>query len=66
MTALTFAGAWCPLLVGELLVQLFLAHLPDEHLQQAAYHEQRVVGLPDKQLTVEEEQTGNPLETTVL
>lgn len=54
---LTLAGAWCPLLVGELLVQLFLAHLPDEHLEQAADHEQRVVGLPDEQLTAEEGET---------
>lgn len=50
--ALTSAGAWRPLLVGQLLVQLVLAHLPDEHLEQAANHEQRIVGLPDKQLTV--------------
>lgn len=53
--ALTSTGAWCPLLVGELQVQLFLTHLPDEHLEQAANHEQRIVSLPDKQLTVEEE-----------
>lgn len=54
--ALTSAGAWRPLLVGQLLVQLVLAHLPDEHLEQAANHEQCIVGLPDKQLTVEEEE----------
>lgn len=52
----TCTGAWCPLLAAELLVQLFLAHLPDEHLEQAADHEERVVGLPDEQLTAEEEE----------
>lgn len=54
--ALTSAGAWRPLLVGQLLLQLVLAHLPDEHLEQAANHEQCIVGLPDKQLTAEEEE----------
>lgn len=53
---LTSAGAWRPLLVGQLQLQLVLAHLPDEHLQQAANHEQCIVGLPDEQLTVGEEQ----------
>lgn len=37
-------------------MQLLLTHLPDEHLEQAANHEQCVVGLPDKQLTAEEKQ----------
>lgn len=40
-------------------MQLLLAHLPDEHLEQAANHEQRVVGLPDEQLTAEEKQNKN-------
>lgn len=57
--ALTSAGAWCPLLVGELQVQFFFTHLPDEHLEQAANHEQRIVGLPDKKLTVEVKQRKN-------
>lgn len=35
-------------------MQLLLAHLPDEHLEQAADHEQCIVGLPNKQLTAEE------------
>ena len=56
---LTSTGAWCPLLVGELQVQLFFTHLPDEHLEQATDHEQCIVGLPDKQLTVEEAQNKN-------
>lgn len=51
---LTSAGSWCPLLVGELLVQLSFIHLPDEDLEQAANHEQCIVGLPDKKLAVEE------------
>lgn len=37
-------------------MQLLFTHLPDEHLEQAANHEQCVVGLPDKQLTAEEKQ----------
>ncbi len=37
-------------------MQLFFTHLPDEHLEQAADHEQSIVGLPDKQLTAEEKQ----------
>lgn len=37
-------------------MQLVLAHLSDEHLEQAADHEQCIVGLPDKELTVEEEE----------
>lgn len=37
-------------------MQLFFTHLPDEHLEQAADHEQCIVGLPDKQLTAEEKQ----------
>lgn len=40
-------------------MQLFFTHLPDEHLEQAANHEQCIVGLPDKQLTVEEKQRKN-------
>lgn len=35
-------------------MQLFFTHLPDEHLEQAANHEQRIVRLPDEQLTAEE------------
>lgn len=35
-------------------MQLFFAHLPDEHLEQAANHEQCIVRLPDEQLTAEE------------
>lgn len=52
---LTCTAAWCPLLVGELLVQLFFAHLSDEHLEQAANHQQCVVCLPDEQLTAGKE-----------
>lgn len=40
-------------------MQLLFTHLPDEHLEQASNHEQCIVGLPDKQLTVEEEQRKN-------
>lgn len=35
-------------------MQLFFTHLPDEHLEQAANHEQCIVSLPDEQLTAEE------------
>lgn len=51
---LTSIGAWRHLLVGELQVQLLFTHLPDEHFEQAADHEQCIMGLPDKQLTMEE------------
>lgn len=56
---LTCTAAWCPLLFGELLVQLFFAHLPDEHLEQAANHQQCVVRLPDEQLTAGKEKNNN-------
>ena len=45
-------GAWCPLPAGQLKVQVYFTHLPDEDFEQASDHEQGIMGLPDKQLTL--------------